>query len=221
MTTSQKTKRLFGYYLKLWGMYIIFFIAAGILTAIYPEWAPEKYEQEFLNQLANESPLQFFILAVIFAPIFEEMMFRTLIKPRHTDIILLLCSWPIFYINRFLPVDVHWSIKIGFIGICLVLLFYVVKQLIPEERTKKIRTFLSKHYITALIVSSLLFGLVHINNYVDDFIINAALILLIVPRIIAGFMMGWVKIKNHGLVWSMSLHAMNNGFVVGIMLLTR
>lgn len=221
MTASQKTKRLFGYYLKLWGLYILFFIAAAILTSVYPELAPEEYKQEFLNLLAKENPLQLFILAVIFAPIIEEMMFRTLIKPRHSDIILLLCSWPLFYINGFLPSDVHWSLKIGFIGLCFVLLFYIVQQLIPEERTLKIRAFLTQHYIPVLVVSSLLFGLVHINNYVDDFIINAALVLLIVPRVISGFMMGWVKIKNQGLVWSMGLHAMNNGFVVVIMLLAQ
>jgi membrane protease YdiL (CAAX protease family) len=221
MTVSQKTKRLFGYYLKLWGLYILFFIAAAILTTIYPELAPEKYEQKFLNLLAKESPLQLFILAVIFAPIFEEMMFRTLIKPRHTDIILLLCAWPLFYINHFLPNDVHWILKIGFVGVCLGVLFYIVKQLIPAERTVKLRAVLSRHYIPVLIISSLLFGLVHINNYVDDFVINTALILLIVPRVISGFMMGWVKIKNQGLIWSMGLHALNNGFVVGIMLLAR
>lgn len=221
MTASLKTKRLFGYYLKLWGLYILFFIAAAILTSIYPELAPEKYKQEFLNLLAKESPLQLFVLAVIFAPIIEEMMFRTLIKPSHTDIILLLCSWPLFYINGFLPDDVHWSIKIGFIALCLILQFYIVNQLIPNERTVKVRTFLNKHYIPVLIVSSLLFGLVHINNYVDDFMINAALVLLIVPRILSGFMMGLIKIKNEGLEWSMGLHAINNGVVVGIMILAQ
>jgi len=39
--------------------------------------------------------------------------------------------------------------------------------------------------------------------------------------VISGFMMGWVKIKNQGLIWSMGLHAMNNGFVVGIMILAQ
>ena len=219
MTASLKTKRLFGYYIKLWGLYIIFFIAAAILTSIYPELAPEKYKQDSLILLAKENPLQLFVLAVIFAPIIEEMMFRTLIKPSHTDIILLLCSWPLFYINGFLPNDVHWLLKIGFIALCLVLQFYVVHQLIPAERTVKLRAFLTKHYIPVLIVSSLLFGLVHINNYVDGFMINAALVLLIVPRILSGFMMGMIKIKNEVLAWSMGLHAMNNGFVVGIMIL--
>jgi membrane protease YdiL (CAAX protease family) len=221
MTISLKTKRLLGYYLKLWGLYILFFITAAILTSIYPELAPEKYKQEFLNLLLKENPLQLFILAVIFAPIIEEMMFRTLIKPSHTDIILLLCSWPLFYINGFLPDDVHWAIKTGFIALCLVLQFYIVHQLIPAERTIKLRGFLTKYYIPVLIVSSLLFGLVHINNYVDGFMINAALVLLIVPRILSGFMMGMIKIKNEGIGWSMGLHAMNNGFVVGIMILAQ
>ena len=161
------------------------------------------------------------MLAVIFAPIIEEMMFRTLIKPNHSDIILLLCSWPLFYINRFIPADVHWIIKLGFIAIFLITIFTLLQQLIPESYTARIRKFLEKYTTLVLILSSLLFGLIHINNYVDGFVINAALIALIIPRIISGFMMGIIKIKNNHIGWSMGLHAMNNGFVIIILILSR
>lgn len=148
-------------------------------------------------------------------------MFRTLIKPSHADIVLLLCSWPLFYLNRYIPVDVHWMIKLGFIAIFLFTLFTILRLLIPEERTSKLRGFLGKYYIIILIVSSLIFGLVHINNYVEGFVINAALIALIIPRIISGFMMGLIKVKNKNIGWSMGLHAMNNGFVIGLLLIAR
>jgi len=169
----------------------------------------------------QDNPLKLFVLAVIFAPIIEEMMFRTLIKPSHADVILLLCSWPLFYSNKFIPTDVHWAVKLGFIAVFLFTIFTILKQLIPEKSTLKIRNFLSRHSTVVLIVSSLLFGMVHINNYVDTFVLNAALIALIIPRIISGFMMGLLKIKNKNIVWPMALHAMNNGFVIIILIISR
>ncbi|UJH91251.1 hypothetical protein LZ575_00075 [Antarcticibacterium sp. 1MA-6-2] len=62
--------------------------------------------------------------------------------------------------------------------------------------------------------------MVHIFNYVDAFEINVVLVLLIIPRIIAGFFFGKVKIENEGLIWAILMHVMNNG-VVTIFLLPR
>ena len=115
----------------------------------------------------------------------------------------------------------HWAVKLGFIAVFLFTVFTILKQLIPEQSTLKIRNFLSRHSTVVLIVSSLLFGMVHINNYVDTFVLNAALIALIIPRIISGFMMGLLKIKNENIVWPMALHAMNNGFVIIILIISR
>ena len=199
----------------------MFFTIFGILKTQFPEIFERDYEQSALRELLKNNPLKLFVLAVIFAPIIEEMMFRTLIKPSHSDIMLLLCSWPLFYSNKYIPADVHWAIKLGFMAIFLFTVFTILKQLIPEHRTLKIRNFLSRHATVVLIVSSLLFGMVHINNYVDTFVLNAALIALIIPRIISGFMMGIIKIKNNHIGWSMALHAMNNGFVIIILILSR
>ncbi|MEQ3654432.1 MAG: CPBP family intramembrane glutamic endopeptidase [Dokdonia sp.] len=218
MTSSDKTRNLFLYYGKLWGLYLLFGLLLGVLSAFFPDLLSEKYQQNFLQTLLEENPFQLFIMATVFAPIIEEMMFRTLILPKHSDLLLFICAWPLFYVNRFLPVDAHWGIKLGFIAVCLVVLYYLLAQVIREEHTQKWRNWLSKHYQFVLTLSALLFGLVHINNYVEEFVINAALILLIVPRILAGFMMGLIKIKNKGIQWSMALHALNNGVAIGILI---
>ena len=87
-----------------------------------------------------------------------------------------------------------------------------------KERTEKVRIILSDYKIPALIITSLIFGLVHINNYVETFVIDIALFMLIVPRIISGAMMAWVKLKNKHLGWSIALHALNNGVVIVLMI---
>jgi len=143
-------------------------------------------------------------------------MFRTLVKPKHTDIILFICSWPVFIGLHFLSTEIHWGITLVFSAVLLFTLFYILKHLITESHTQRLRNFLHKYLTIVLIIVSVIFGLVHINNYVDTFVIDLALLILIVPRIISGFLMGWIKIKNQGLIWSIGLHFMNNAFVVGL-----
>lgn len=216
MTSSQKTRLLFITYARLWGLYILFFLAMGILSIWLPELKDNDYEQTAIKELLQNNPLKLFVLACIFAPIVEEMMFRTLIVPSHADIILFISSWPVFIGLRFLPKDVHWIVLLAFGAIVLFTLYYILKQLIPPERTQRIQTFLHKHTLVVLVCASLIFGLVHINNYVDTFTLNLALFMLIIPRILSGYMMGWIKIKNQGLIWAMGLHFLNNAFVVAI-----
>ncbi|MEH6406762.1 MAG: CPBP family intramembrane glutamic endopeptidase [Leeuwenhoekiella sp.] len=170
------------------------------------------YKQDGILQLLAQNKLKAFIAIVIFAPIAEEMMFRTLIKPRHIDIVLFMAVWPVFFLLRFVPIDVYWVVKLIFTAVFLFSVTYIGKQLIPEEQTESVRYWLNKFNIPVLVVTSLIFGFVHINNYVEEFTVNLVLFLLIFPRILAGFMLGWIKLKNKNLVWSMALHAMNNGF---------
>lgn len=221
MTKAVKTNNLIHTYFRLWALYILFFVGLSLVKKYYPALFEEQYEQSFLKELLMNNPLKLFVLAVVFAPIIEEMMFRTLIKPSHSDLILLLCSWPIFYVNRFIPIDVHWMIQLAFIAVLLFAIFYILRELIPEQKTARLRAIINKNYVPVLILSSILFGLVHINNYVEGFVINTALIALIVPRIISGVMMGYIKIKNEHLGWSMGLHALNNGVVICLLIVSK
>lgn len=221
MTKAEKTGQLIRSYFYLWALYILFFVGLSLVKKYIPSLFEEQYEQSFLNELLKDNPLKLFVLAVIFAPIIEEMMFRTLIKPSHSDLILLLCSWPIFYVNRYIPVDVHWIIKLAFIAVLLFTIFYILRELIATQKTARLRAILYKNYLPILILSSIFFGLVHINNYVENFVINVALIALIVPRIISGVMMGIIKVKNNHIGWSMGLHALNNGVVICLLLIAQ
>lgn len=218
---SIKTKRLFKFYSILCLGYIILLLLLSVLKHFYPHLFENSYEQKFLKEMLASSPLRLFILATLLAPIIEEMMFRTLIKPSHNDLILLCCSWPIFFVNKIIPQNVHWIIQLVFISICSITVFYILKELVPQEKTKKLRQWLHKYPIPILIFSALIFGLVHITNYVDVFTLNIALLALIAPRIMAGFMMGYIKIRNRHIIWSIALHALNNGVVITILILSQ
>lgn len=220
MTHNEKTTFLVKSYGNLWLLYILFGIIIAILSVWFPEVLNKEYEQTAILDMAQNNPIKLLIMACVFAPIVEEMMFRTLIKPSHSDLILCICSWPVFLGAGFLPESIHWAIRLGFSGILLFTTHAVLKQLIPAEKTAYLRSKLSTYVLPVLIVSSIFFGLVHISNYVDSFTFNATLVLLVVPQVIAGFILGWVKKKNEGLVWPIILHFMNNIVPVSIIILS-
>jgi membrane protease YdiL (CAAX protease family) len=210
MTTNEKSAVLIKFYGYLWLLYLSFGILLALITNWFPNLLNTEYEQTALLELAKSNPLQLFVLACIFAPIVEEMMFRTLIKPSHSDLILFICSWPVFLGAGYIPESIHWLLKLSFSGVLLFTTHYILKQLIPENNTILIRQKLSKYVLLVLVITSVIFGLVHISNYVTHFTFNIALFVLVVPQIIAGFMLGIVKQKTQDLRWSMGLHFMNN-----------
>ena len=196
------------------GSYFLFFTVLGILQIIFPSLDFLKYQQSDLNALMSENPWKFTLLAVLIAPVLEEGMFRTLIKPSPNEFIFFLCSWILVGIAIFIPVDVHWALKFSFLLLLITLLYFFLKELIPISLQYKACSFLNRNYISIWMITAVIFGLVHISNYVDGFHLDFLLFLMIVPRIIAGFYFGKIKIENRGMVWPIAMHAMNNATVL-------
>ncbi|QED39036.1 CPBP family intramembrane metalloprotease [Antarcticibacterium arcticum] len=200
------------------GFYFLFFISLGMLKMIFPQFEIDQYQQSDINRLLEEDPWRLVLLAVVFAPIIEEGMFRTLIKPSQNELIFFLCSWLLVIGIAIIPENINWLIKFGFLFLSFILSFIFLKEFIPENWQRRLCTFLNKHYRILWLLTAVIFGMVHIYNYVEGFDLNFVLFLLIVPRIIAGYFFGKIKIENHGLFWPIAMHAMNNGIVFLILL---
>ena len=209
-----KIQNLLRNYGWMLGCYFVFFVALGILKTAFPEFEFERYKQTDLIQLLEASPWKFILMAIIFAPLIEEGMFRTLIKPSQNELIFFLCSWIFVGVVSFIPTEVFWAIKYGFLILLMILTFLFLKEFIPQKWQVNLCFYLDRHYKFIWIITSVVFGMVHIFNYVEGFQLDFLLILLIIPRIIAGFFFGKIKIENRGLFWPMAMHAMNNGIVL-------
>ncbi|MCF4102611.1 CPBP family intramembrane metalloprotease [Gillisia sp. M10.2A] len=211
---NDKIKNLLRNYGKMLGVYFIFFMLLGMLSAAFPELDFERYKQLEMDLLLEGHPWKFVFMAVLFAPILEEGMFRSIIKPTRNNLSFFLCCWIVFFLSEFIPTDVYWPLKLTVVILISLLLFLFFREFLPDNFQKKTCQFLTKHYLPVWLITSVVFGLVHIFNYVDTFQINTMLILLIIPRIIAGYFFGKIKIENNNLLWSMGMHAMNNAAVV-------
>lgn len=200
------------------GCYVLFFIALGLLSIIFPGLDLDSYQQTDLNRLLEESPIKLIILAVVLAPLIEEGMFRALIKPSRNELIFFLCIWVFVITLALIPEDVNWMIKYGFLLLFFILSFIFLREFIPPFWQKSMCRFLSNYYKWIWVITSVIFGMVHIFNYVEGFELNFVLVLLIFPRIIAGYFFGKIKVENKGLVWPIAMHAMNNALVFIVLL---
>ncbi len=198
--------------------YFLFFSVIGFLKTIFPELDLDQYEQKEINQLLLENPLQFFLLAVVVAPVIEEGMFRTLIKPSLNDLIFFLSCWVVVITTVFIPESIHWIVKLIFLAVFLIFAFTVLRKIIPVKWQWKLSLIFKRYTVLIWTLTSIVFGVVHVFNYVEGFELNLVLVLLIIPRIIAGFFFGKIKLENKSLVWPIAMHAMNNGLVVIIQL---
>ena len=78
----------------------------------------------------------------------------------------------------------------------------------------------SPYFKYAYYLSVLLFGIVHVFNFEGGRQIYYLTPLLIAPQLIAGFFLGYIRVK-FGLKWSILLHAAFNTVLIGPMLLMK
>ena len=206
-----RIRKLGIYFLRLYGLYILFFICVIVLQSIFPYLDINKYSQDTMLEMLKNNKLNAFLTIVIIAPVFEELMFRTLVYPTITELLLFLSTWTLFILGFFIQLDIDWYYKHLITIVSTIVCFFIYKNSISIKILEWSKKKLHKHSIIILQLTSVTFGFIHIFNYVDSFRMDSILFLLIIPRIIAGHMFGKLKTENNHMIWPMLLHGMNNG----------
>ena len=128
------------------GTYFLFFFLLGFLNTFLPELDLEKYQQTELFNLMDESPLAFILMAVVIAPILEESMFRTLIKPSFTEIYIFICAVLAFVGLGFIPQEAHSLLKYGLVILSAIIIFLFLQSLKPSRFLRVFRIILYRNY---------------------------------------------------------------------------
>ena len=87
-----KVKNLFRNFALMIVCYFIFFFALRILDILIFDLDFQKYEQIEILKILDENPLKFIFLAAIAAPVIEESIFRSLLKPTTTSLKIFICA---------------------------------------------------------------------------------------------------------------------------------
>lgn len=150
-----------------------------------------------------------FILLVITAPIIEEILQRSYLKS-------FVWNYTLVPINSGLILIFLFQIR----GIYLLILFpilLVMSNIIYSRITnyRRAKIVHQKSYINNyswyFYLSALSFGVMHIGNYESAYFIPFLHILLVLPQIFGGLMLGYIRIFM-GLRWSIYFHALHNLF---------
>ena len=185
------------YLLFLFCIYIGVAISIGIIGSIICNLFHIKHDEIKLT------PLMTILAGILLAPIYEEIIFRSLLKFKINNIILFIATLT-FFIVYFV-----FRSKIELVIIFSILLFTLLFLLIIYSRSK-IELFLSSKFKYFFYATALTFGLVHASNFTGDtYLILAFSLILGGPQIVLGFILGYIRM-NYGLIYSMLFHMIVN-----------
>ena len=195
--------------------YLILYLIHETWLFKFPEFTlhSKHHSNRLDNYINNKSLLFIIIVPSIIIPIIEEILFRSwlILSPR--NIALFIGSLPYLLLKLLFP-DMSWEV-VMIMSLCMgIILYKLTYILLLRFHFKPIKS--KKIIISLVILSSIIFGFVHITNYPK---INIYSVVLIIPHFFTGLAYAYLRIKN-GLNWAFFLHSLNN-LSLTIMLLTE
>jgi membrane protease YdiL (CAAX protease family) len=143
-----------------------------------------------------------FFSATILAPIVEEISFRGIFT-NNKNVFLI----SIFFL--LISIGLYLNIPLEIITIFSVLLLILSFTKKGGEFINKLKSIILAHFGILLWIMSILFATVHLSNYNDIVIAWYLWPVLVLPQLIAGIVLSYIRIK-FGLRFSILFHALMN-----------
>jgi len=178
-------------------VYLISIIPIGLVIFIVCKYFHIQHKALLI------SPFKTLFWGILFAPIYEEILFRSLLKFKKWNIILFIITVGALIVYAAL------NSKIEFLIILSIMLLSVLPFLLIVSRSK-IEFFMSYNFKYFFYASALTFGLFHASNFSGNiYVIIAFSFILGGPQIIVGLILGFVRM-NYGLFYSIIFHIIIN-----------
>jgi len=158
-------------------------------------------------------------MAVIFAPIVEELLFRSWLG-RVWGVLLVMPVLLAIMAVIALSGQSGAMPTVSMIGVALVMgsLGLYLRRYFETKRVKGLQERAAQHIFPyAFWGSALIFALIHMSNYAGAGF-QPFLILLVIPQFIIGAILGFVRMR-FGLAQAIGFHAAYNGVFVGLSVL--
>jgi len=205
---------------------IVSSIILGFIISFVMQIIGYDTTQNSVVELFKEAPIYFFIfMALIWAPIFEEITFRLGMKFSPWKLalslsffIVVLFSSSLEFFPALATVLERFSERYSIVSVILsivllvVLLTLVVKIIIGRYvGEKKMKKLYRKNFVSIFYGMTLLFGAVHILNFKNFGEFWYVSFLLFLPQLSVSFILGYVRMR-YGIIWSMLIHFFYNSF---------
>ena len=212
-------------YFIVFAIEILLFIPISGLIGV--ESLPHAMEEV----METYSSYQVFLLAVILAPISEEILFRLHLRYRpliFLFLIVTLTALNFFIVGDSIEIDTHaalhdptlifdsFSRYLPYIG--LMILVYLLYLVIDKLRTGTNR-MITREFGFVFYVTAAVFALVHIYNFEIDSMAWYLVPLLVVPQFILALYLGYIRVRNN-LGYSIYIHMLNNAIPMFLIFLS-
>ncbi len=185
---------VFGYGI----IFLVFFIYI-LAQKLFPHslQSVQDISQPYLTEIGPSNLYLKFLLIVIYAPVMEELVFRSGISSERKYIVIMLTALAIYSV-----IPLTQGNFIFVILLCIYPIFQIV--LFKFLRHK------NYYFLTSTIFSALLFAALHYNNFNHEIMKNLfSYLIMLSPLAILGFFLGKIRIKL-GLVYAILGHMIIN-----------
>ena len=189
---------------KLWGLG---FLGSIVLWQLFGRLSEAAgYENILESELEQWSVAEQFLLVVVLAPLFEELIYRLPLQARYRPalVTLSLVAGAIFFAGA------------NGIAFWLILLLAVIAGVtaLSSDLRIAVETWWEKNPRAVIYIVTLIFGLIHIVNFDVNWSLPALLVapLVVSPQIWLGLMFTIARVR-FGWLAGLALHAAHNGFI--------
>jgi len=159
------------------------------------------------HKSVNLDFLQKLIAIVLMAPVYEEILFRSLLKIKKINAFLFVIV--ISGIISYASVKSNTAYVVFF---SIILIAFLSALLVLKKN--RIKSFFEKQFAYIFYGSALLFGLLHATNFSGDPLkLIAFSFLLGGPQIVLGIILGYIRM-NYGLFYSILFHTIVNSMAL-------
>lgn len=153
------------------------------------------------------------IAVLILAPVIEECIFRWHLRLKYASIYLAVAGVVIILGEFF---DNAIFIVSAFIN-CFIIAMVIVNKIKAKSQTLRFKLW-NRLFPFNFYISTLFFATAHIGNYVGLTVKDLAFILYIMPPLIGGLMLGYVRV-TYGLKYSILFHFVHNCNCIAMLIL--
>lgn len=205
---SLSFRRASNHILRLYSLHLLILIVVGIII------------NQFINQqdsllLESFSELSAWLIlgmAVIFAPVIEESLFRLPLRGTKFNLIFSLSLVALIGVPQ---LNAFPMVMLGLILLLVGINFYLWSARSQDAKAYGIyRRFPRPIFY----VSALAFGIIHIGNY--DASVWFLLPLLVLPQFLLGLYFGFIRLR-YGFGWAILTHGFHNGCILLPIFLTK
>ncbi len=162
----------------------------------------------------NGNLLMIFLLGGVVAPFIEETTFRLPLrfKPFYLGLATFFAARIIsVFINRVYFPESNLTLQVWFIPLLLSLSVYAILR--RPDIKDRLNNFYASHFGGIFYILTILFGMMHITNYSEVRNILLVVVLLGLPQVIVGLVLGFIRLR-HGFWYGFLMHGMYNTFLL-------